>query len=490
MALGSRDEYGGKEECPARSSSSATQDITRMAAEPSTSTTLSDTERQALRRPGTRLPLVLVVLALTCAILLPQLTRARIARLRNEINQLAEPARQRLLEVQVDLAIEASSRRGYLLTRNDSEVAVISTFRAHRLDAERQLAADAQQLDQTGAHHFAPAVERLRGLDSQLDSLVAHGGAATTATLAEQLRNGLAIRAIADSLSVAIEHAADERRASIGNIETGDQVLTAVLLLFGLVAAFMVARLGITFRALALRLDESESRLRQVAASRQRLVRGFTHDVKNPLGAADGYLALLDEGVMGELGEAQQTTIRRVRRSIRQALELIARVLEVARAEAGQLDIQRGTTDLAELVRDVSDAFRAQAGAKQQVLEVQVPVDLPTTETDATRVRQVVANLISNAVKYTPAGGHLAVRVVSSPTHVEIAVSDDGAGITPEQQSLLFTEFTRFDPAAAEGAGIGLAISQHIARALGGEIVVQSAGGAGSTFTLRLPRTT
>lgn len=451
--------------------------------------TLTETERQALRRAGTRLPLVLVVLALTFAILLPRFTQRRVTALRNEINQAAEPARQRLLEIQLDLAIEASSRRGYLLTRNDSERALISEFRAHRLNAERRLIANARELDATGVNDFAPIAERLHDLDMRLDSIMSRDGTdgATTVELAEQLRQGLAIRAVADSLNAAIERAAEERRASIGNIETRDQILTAVLLLFSLVAAFMVARLGSTFRTLALRLDESEARFRQVVESRQRLVRGFTHDVKNPLGAADGYLALLEEGVMGKLGEQHQTTIGRVRRSIRQALELIARLLDVARAEAGQLDIHRAPVDVAELVRDVADAFRAQAAAKHQVLDVELPGDVSAIETDAMRVRQVVGNLISNAVKYTPAGGHLAVRVASLPTHLEIAVADDGAGIPEEKRALLFTEFTRFDPAAAEGAGIGLAISQHIAHALGGEITVQSAVGAGSTFTLRLP---
>ena len=112
---------------------------------------------------------------------------------------------------------------------------------------------------------------------------------------------------------------------------------------------------------------------------------------------------------------------------------------------------------------------------------------MPPVETDPTRLRQVVGNIVSNAVKYTPEGGHLAIHVGAKARELVIDVSDDGPGIAEEKLPMLFTEFTRFDPTAAEGAGIGLAISQKIAQALGGQITVESRVGAGSTFTLHLP---
>jgi two-component system sensor histidine kinase BaeS len=166
----------------------------------------------------------------------------------------------------------------------------------------------------------------------------------------------------------------------------------------------------------------------------------------------------------------------------------------VARAEAGQLDVTRQETDVAELVEEVTDAFRPQAEAKNLALSLEVPPGLPMLETDATRVRQVVGNLVSNAVKYTPSGGHVAVRAkvcdgaeARTERQLVIAVSDDGEGISAEKLPLLFREFTRLDPGAAEGAGIGLAISQKIAQALGGRISVESVVGKGTTFELHLP---
>ena len=236
---------------------------------------------------------------------------------------------------------------------------------------------------------------------------------------------------------------------------------------------------------------------KHAAESRTRLIRGFTHDVKNPLGAADGFLALLEEGIQGPLSPQQAESVSRVRRSIRAALDLTERLLEIARAEAGQLDVEFARMPVAETVRDVTDEFRAKAEAKGLTLVFE-NADAPhfrdlTIESDRARVRQMLANLLSNAVKYTPSGG-ITVRVAergdedapASGEWLTIAVADTGPGVPPEKQAMLFREFTRFDPNAAEGAGIGLAISQRIAEALGGTLTFTNAE-AGSVFTLWLP---
>jgi signal transduction histidine kinase len=232
-----------------------------------------------------------------------------------------------------------------------------------------------------------------------------------------------------------------------------------------------------------------------IAESRARLIRGFTHDVKNPLGAADGFLALLEEGVNGELSSAQNDSISRTRRSIRSALDLIAHLLDLSRAESGELEIHQVPLDLREVVSDVGEQFRAQAEQAGLDYRVELPAALPSTLSDAERVRQVLANLMSNAIKYTPAGGCVAVRACvetddgapARGTWIATQVVDTGQGIRGDQQHRLFQEFTRFDASGTPGAGIGLAISQKIAEALGGRITVQSEEGRGSTFTLWLP---
>ena len=242
--------------------------------------------------------------------------------------------------------------------------------------------------------------------------------------------------------------------------------------------------------AAAARRDELE----RVTDSRTRLIRGFTHDVKNPLGAADGFLALFEEGVLGELTQKQSQSVLRVRRSIKAALGLIEHLLDLARAEAGQLPIHRDDMDARAAAREVSEDFRAEAEARQLTLVSEETGPEPLMlHSDRARVRQVLSNLVSNAVKYTPAGGTIHVLVEARPKPgddgdwVAIDVADTGPGISPEQQATLFHEFARFDADAAQGSGIGLAISERIARALGATISVRSDVGEGSTFTLWLP---
>jgi PAS domain S-box-containing protein len=235
----------------------------------------------------------------------------------------------------------------------------------------------------------------------------------------------------------------------------------------------------------------------QVLESHERLIRGFTHDIRDPLGAADGYLSLLEMGVFGEMSAIQTQNIVGARRCIRSALGLVAQLLEIERAEAGQLTVERERVDLCATTRDIVEGFRAAATQKELDLTTLLPRDEDSliVESDAARVRQVLANLISNAVKYTQRGGRVTVRAFvaaegEGPRHgrwVGIAVVDNGPGIPLEKQNLLFREFTRFNPAAAEGSGIGLAISQQLARVLGASIAFQSTPGVGSTFTLWLP---
>lgn len=261
--------------------------------------------------------------------------------------------------------------------------------------------------------------------------------------------------------------------------------------------------------------EERQRELERVTDSRARLIRGFTHDIKNPLGAADGFLALLEDGIYGELTEKQIDGVARARRSIRTALDLIEHLLELARAESGQLALERVPTDMRALVSEIGREFRPQAEAAGLSLSLDVPDQLPAIETDPARVRQVLANLLSNAVKYTPRGGYVtlragmgsramavddtpgaATRQEETPAQEEapvagewvcVEVADNGRGIPPDRQAILFHEFTRFDLDAAQGAGIGLAISQRVAQALGGAITVESEVGVGSTFALWLP---
>ena len=254
---------------------------------------------------------------------------------------------------------------------------------------------------------------------------------------------------------------------------------------------------ALAFRKVHL-LDDSERRreeLVEVMESRSRLMRGFSHDVKNPLGAADGLLQLLEDGIMGPLDAKQKEGVGRARRTIGDALRLIDDLLEMARTETGELTLEWKPADVREVAREMGEEYRSGAAAKGLSMEIRLPDTLPVIESDPDRIRQILGNLLSNAVKYTHEGG-VTVGVElredggapASGRWIATWVSDTGPGIPAEQQSLLFKEFSRLDESGEKhGAGIGLAISQRIAHALGGEITLESEVGRGSTFTLWLP---
>lgn len=239
---------------------------------------------------------------------------------------------------------------------------------------------------------------------------------------------------------------------------------------------------------------EGRHRLEHVISSRSRLIRGFSHDVKNPIGAADGYAELLTEGVYGDLNAQQRENISRLRRCLHGALSLIDDLHELARAETGKLSLPLEPVDVAELVLGVAEEYRATANASGLALATNMAADLPMVQTSPTRVRQIVANLLSNAIKYTDAGSVTirSVRRLFGPAGdnghwVIVEVADTGRGIPPGKLDYIFEEFGRIGGSDKPGAGLGLAISRLLAQALGGQISVTSELGRGSTFTLWLP---
>jgi PAS domain S-box-containing protein len=313
-----------------------------------------------------------------------------------------------------------------------------------------------------------------------------------------------------DRLPGELVHACPEGSALVVPLADGGEPIGALLMIRGeekwrfrpdeVKRAHTFADLAaLAFRKIHM-LEDSERRreeLQRVMESRARLMRGFSHDVKNPLGAADGFLSLLEEGISGELTETQKEHVMRARRAIGNSLSLIEDLLELARAEAGQIEIEWMPVGVRDAVRELAEEYRAQAETKGLTLDLELPDDLPVIESDATRVRQILGNLFSNAVKYTDEGEVRASVEVRSGGEargkpgewITAEVMDTGPGIPREKQRLLFQEFTRLDPGEKKGAGVGLAISQRIAQALGGEITAESEAGAGSTFTLWLPCT-
>ncbi len=238
----------------------------------------------------------------------------------------------------------------------------------------------------------------------------------------------------------------------------------------------------------------------QANHDRARLIRGVTHDVKNPLGAADGYAQLLEMELQGKLGDEQMAIVAGVRRGIRHALAIIADLLDVSRAESSGLSVRPERIDLAAVV---SGAIEDHRGAAEAAGHTLVPMLSPTDEAepvgvsaDPARVREVLDNLVSNAIKYTPAPGRISISTaVVSDGHgpgpggwVAAHVRDNGPGVPEDERERIFGEFHRLHANRdAIGHGVGLAISRRIARLMGGEITVGGTLGEGAVFSLWLP---
>ena len=244
-------------------------------------------------------------------------------------------------------------------------------------------------------------------------------------------------------------------------------------------------------------LEEAHDRrrtLEKMTHSRSQLMRGFSHDVKNPIGAADGFAELLSLGIYGELSTPQQVSVGRIRRNIHRALWLIDDLHELSRAETGRLALTLEPVNLAVVVRALFEEYHAAAQAHGLSLSMELEEVEPIAKTDESRVRQIAANLVSNAIKYTEHGSvTLRARYQSTGaldarrTWAVLEVSDTGIGVPASKQDDIFEEFSRLRSSDSAGAGLGLAISRLLAEGLGGHISVASEVGQGSIFALWLP---
>lgn len=216
----------------------------------------------------------------------------------------------------------------------------------------------------------------------------------------------------------------------------------------------------------------------------------MSHELRTPLNAILGYMDLLEAGVHGELNEQQLATIRRVRRSSKVLLALINDVLNIARIEAGHVDYRFEEFAATDLLRDIEIVMAPQFANNGVHLRFEVAPALQI-RADYEKAQQVVLNLLSNSLKFTPPGGEVTVTAVPESRFALITVRDTGRGLAPDKLELIFDRFVQVDrhltPEAQQGVGLGLAISRELTRAMGGDLRALPAQ-PGATFQVSLPR--
>jgi signal transduction histidine kinase len=241
--------------------------------------------------------------------------------------------------------------------------------------------------------------------------------------------------------------------------------------------------------------DEIQDKNRQLAMAsenKSQFVSSMSHELRTPLNAIIGLTEMMVTNAARFGTEKAAEPLQRVNRAGTHLLGLINQVLDLSKIEAGKLELNPQTVDLAPLIDEVAGTARQLAQEKNNRLVVDVQEELGSITVDPMRLRQILLNLLSNACKFTEEGevNLRASRVSNGRDWVELAVSDTGIGMTPEQHAKLFEEFAQADRSTAQrfgGTGLGLAITRKLARMMGGDVTVASEPGKGSVFTVRLP---
>ena len=239
-------------------------------------------------------------------------------------------------------------------------------------------------------------------------------------------------------------------------------------------------------------IQEKNRQLQQASEHKSQFVSSMSHELRTPLNAIIGLTEMMVSNVAHFGTEMAQEPLQRVNRAGTHLLGLINQVLDLSKIEAGKLELNSQTVQLAPLIEEVIGTARQLAEQNKNQLTAEAPDDLGSLTVDPMRLRQILFNLLSNACKFTK-GGEVklkARRLVDGRNWIEVAVADSGIGMTLEQQAKVFQEFTQADASTAQrfgGTGLGLAITRKLARMMGGDVTVASEPGKGSVFTVRLP---
>ena len=287
----------------------------------------------------------------------------------------------------------------------------------------------------------------------------------------------------------------------------------------GIVVIIALAAVLVTERERRRRLRERSAELEHLSfelaranRAKSEFLANVSHELRTPLAAIIGYVDLLRDGSYGELGPRMVGPVERIQASAEHLQALVDQILDLAKLSAGRLDVHREPLSLRAFVIDVAAEIEPLVIQKGLALSLQVPATLPRLSTDPMHLRQILLNLLGNAVKFT-AQGTITVRatLVADPTTalsgsalrqrpllaaggawIALQVADTGIGIAEKDLQRIFEEFEQVEPGSRadsvrRGTGLGLTITRRLARLLDGDITVESAAGAGSTFTCWLP---
>ncbi|TMF44026.1 MAG: response regulator [Chloroflexi bacterium] len=237
-------------------------------------------------------------------------------------------------------------------------------------------------------------------------------------------------------------------------------------------------------------LLQAQAEAERANKAKSQFLASMSHELRTPLNAILGFSELLSDDTSDKFDKGtRRRFLDQIHTSGQHLLQLINDILDLSKVEAGQMELHLQSVELGELVQEVRASIEPLARSKAIVLNTESSRELSLIA-DSAKVKQMLLNLVSNAIKFTPSGGRIDIRVRRLESWVEIAVSDSGIGIAKEDLGRLFAEFQQLDAGPGrqqEGTGLGLALTKRFAELHGGQVIVESELGKGSTFTLRLP---
>jgi PAS domain S-box-containing protein len=238
-------------------------------------------------------------------------------------------------------------------------------------------------------------------------------------------------------------------------------------------------------------LEEQSRRVQEANRLKSEFLANMSHELRTPLNAVIGFAEIIHDGKAGAVNPEQKEYLADVLTSSQHLLRLINDVLDLAKIESGKMEFLPEPVDIARLVNEVRDVLRTLAATRRISIRIDIAADVPPISSDPSKLKQVLYNYLSNALKFTPEGGRVDVRVRrESERTFRLEVEDTGIGILAADVSRLFTEFQQLDASASKkyaGTGLGLALTRRIVETQGGSVGVSSTPGVGSVFFAILP---
>lgn len=423
--------------------------------------------------------------------------------------------------LQTSLAELDRYHRGYLIAGGEDQRAAIETA----LATARTTVTELDKVGYSGATtRVSAALDELADATAQMIVLMESGRAQEATAYFERIKPMLTSAQQLDDVAAAIDNRSREDIITAQRISSAaaTTTVTALAICLLIAIAFGVWSAGAITRPIH-RLRRSTSRvaegdfvvpddlpiqrddeigelsrsfnwmtmqLRKLDQMKAEFISIATHELKTPINVISGYAELIEEGIYGQPTQKQREALETIREQTRVLTNLVNQLLDISRLEAGGLQLEMQDVVLRDLLARVERSFAVLARKKDIDFSVEVDDKLPAgIRADADRLGdQVIGNLLSNALKFTPESGRIRVRAWADEKGIQIEVQDSGVGVATDQLPYIFDKYFQIgQQARSKGAGLGLAIAREIVEAHGGTIVADSEPGEGTTVTVRLP---